>query len=659
MTGGSQPSSRNKIVSAAEAVRLIADGDTVAFAGFLGIGFAENIAIALERRFRGGENGLSPSAGHPRNLTLLYTVGQGDGKERGLNLLASEGLIKRVIGAHWAYTPKLQQLAIDNKIEAYNLPQGVITQLFRDSAAGKPGLVTTVGLGTFVDPRLGGGKVNDVTREDLVELIEIGGREHLFYKRFNIDVAVIRGTTADVDGNVSMEKEALTLDALAMAMAAHNAGGIVIAQVERIAERASLNPRKVGIPGLMVDCVVLAEKPEYHMQTFVEQYNPAYSGQVRVPLSSLPPMALSERKIIARRAALELRPNDIVNLGVGVPEGVANVAAEEKIFDLFTLTTEPGTIGGIPAGGLSFGAATNPEAILDMPYQFDFYDGGGIDIAVLGLAQADRFGNLNVSRFGTRLAGAGGFINISQSAKRLVFAGTFTAGGLAVSISGNKLSVLREGSARKFVAAVEQRTFSGPHATQRSQSVLYVTERGVFRLVPGGLELIEIAPGIDLERDILAQMEFAPAISPRLKTMDGRIFRDETMGLRPDILWIPLDQRLRFDPQQDVFFLNFEGLDMRSSADIEDLRRHITAHLEPLGRKVRGVVNYDNFSIVPELLDEYLEMVKGLVARFYTDVTRYTTSAFMRSQLGSGLTSHDTKPSLYSNSAEALAHLER
>jgi propionate CoA-transferase len=346
-------------------------------------------------------------------------------------------------------------------------------------------------------------------------------------------------------------------------------------------------------------------------------------------------------------------------LGVGVPEGIANVAAEEKIFDLFTLTTEPGTIGGIPAGGLSFGAATNPEAILDMPYQFDFYDGGGLDIAFLGLAQADRFGNLNVSRFGTRLAGAGGFINISQNAKRLVFAGTFTTGGLSIGVADGTLSVLREGSARKFIEAVEQRTFSGPHATQRSQNVLYVTERCVFRLIPGGLELIEIAPGIDLERDILAQMAFAPTVSPNLKTMDARIFRDEPMGLRPDVLWIPLEERFAFDPKRDVFFVNFEGLEVRSSAEIEDIRRHITSHLEPLGRRVQGVVNYDNFSITPELLDEFLEMVHGLVARFYIDVTRYTTSVFMRSQLGDGFRKHDTKPRLYSNSEEALAHLER
>ena len=657
MASSLRASDTGKVVSAREAVRLIQDGDTVATGGFVGIGFAENVAVALEELFLEGESEDVHGLGRPCNLTLVYAAGQGDGKERGLNHLGHDGLVSRVIGGHWGLVPKLQQLAVANRIQAYNLPQGVITHLFRDIAAGKPGTITRVGLGTFVDPRFGGGKLNARTTDDIVRVMEIDGEEYLFYKAFPINIGIIRGTTADPDGNVTMEKEALTLEAQAIAMAARNSGGIVIVQVERIAERGTLNPRQVKIPGILVDCVVVAEKAEYHMQTFAEQYSPAFAGEIRVPLSAIAAMPMSERKIIVRRAALELRANAIVNLGIGMPEGVANIAAEEKISDLMTMTAEPGVIGGIPAGGLNFGASTNAAAIIDQPSQFDFYDGGGLDIAFLGLAQADRQGNLNVSKFGPRLAGAGGFINISQNAKKVVFVGTFTAGNLEIALVDGKLRILEDGKARKFVDEVEHRTFSGPQALKRGMSVLYVTERCVFRLCPQGLELIEIAPGIDLQKDILDRMDFVPVMHGEPALMDARIFREEAMKLRPAMLEMPMADRLSYDAAKNLFFLNFEGLSIRSQSDIDRVRQAVGEKLLPVGHKVYAIVNYDRFSILPELVDDYIDMVKEVVEAYYHNVTRFTSNTFLRAKLGEALEKRKIAARSYETAAEAEAHV--
>ncbi|MCB1879261.1 MAG: acyl CoA:acetate/3-ketoacid CoA transferase, partial [Gammaproteobacteria bacterium] len=632
---------------AEEAVALVHDENTICCNGFVQSGIPEALLEALEKRYL--------ETGHPKNLRLFAAAGQADGKERGLNRFGHEGMLRKVVSGNWGRMPKVAKLALDNKVFAYNLPQGVICQLYRTLASGKPGFFSKVGLHTFVDPRLEGGRVNEGTTKDIVKLVEVEGEEWLFYTVGTVDVAFIRGTTADPSGNITMERESLTLDNLAQAMAAKNCHGIVIAQVERIAEQGSLNPRDVRVPGMLVDCVVVAE-PHNHMQSYVCQYSPALSKEIRVPLDSLEPMPLDERKVIARRAAFELPPNGIVNLGVGVPEGVAAVANEEKISQYITLTSEAGTVGGVLASGGNFGAGVNSDAIFDQNQMFDFYDGGGLDMACLGMAECDEMGNVNVSRFGPRLIGCGGFINISQNTRSMIFAGTFTAGGLKVAVADGKLQILQEGRARKFVKQVNQVTFSGDYAAKRGQPVYFVTERCVFQRGRKGLVLTEVAPGIDIEKDILAHMDFTPIVRDPI-LMDTRIFRAEPMGLEADLLNLDLADRISYDPTRNILFLNFEGMYVRVKADIVSLRNLLEQRCKEIGKRVGVFVNYDTFRINENVADDLADMDRYMLEHYWTNITRYATSAFMRMKLDQAFSQRNIAPHVFERKEEAQAFL--
>lgn len=503
------------IITADRAAELIHDGDSVLVSGFVGSGHPEALSAALERAFL--------RTGGPKDLALVYSAGQGDGKGRGLGHFAHSGMLRRVVGGHWNWAPELGRMALRGEIEAYNLPQGTLTQLFRAVAAGQPGVITRTGLGTFVDPRIEGGRLNSRSREELVELLSLDGQEFLRYKPMRFNVALIRATAADRQGNLSDEREAVRLELLSIAQAVKHCGGIVIAQVEE--ERERIAPRQVTVPGMLVDYVVIAGR-ELHRQTYATQYSPVFAGQAREMLAALPPSEPDWRRAVGRRALMEIEDGAVINLGIGAPEAVAKAAFEAGRSEKITLTVEAGGIGGVPAGGLDFGAVYNADAMMEHTSQFDFYDGGGLDVSCLGFAQADASGNVNVSKFNGRVAGCGGFIDISQNAKKLIFCGSFTAGGFAATAADGQLSIQREGKIKKFVPCLEQITFSGDYAMKRGQEVLFITERAVFRLTETGLMLTEIAPGLDLEREILGMMEFRPLISPALKQMPLEIFRE-------------------------------------------------------------------------------------------------------------------------------------
>ncbi|MCM3113763.1 acyl CoA:acetate/3-ketoacid CoA transferase [Neobacillus sp. MER 74] len=514
----------DKVMKAEEVLPHLKEGAVLSTVGFTLMGACGTILNEIEKSFL--------ETGYPKNLTLLHGAGQSD-RINGIQRLAHPGLVKRIIGSHWGLAPKWGEMIHNNEVEAFCLPQGQLVHLFRAMASGKPGNFSKVGVGTFVDPRIEGGKMNVSAQacDDILEVLSLNGEEYLFYKSHPIDVAIIRGTTADERGNITMEEEAIKLEAISVAQAAKSNGGKVFAQVKYLAKSGSLHPKDIVVPGIYVDGIIISENQEEdHRQTASYFFDPVYSGDLKIPVATRDPYPFNIRKIIGRRAVMELFPNAVVNLGTGIPGDVIGpIANEERINKAITLTIESGVIGGIPEGGTDFGITKNAEAIIEHCYQFDYYNGSGVDVTFMGMAEVDSAGNVNVSKFGTKTVGCGGFIDITQPAKKVVFCATFTAGGLKVDIEGETLRVIQEGRTKKFIDEVNQITFSGKYARDIGQRVIFVTERAVFELRKDGLVLTEIAPGIDLEIDILAHMDFKPIIAADLKMMDSRIFRDEVM----------------------------------------------------------------------------------------------------------------------------------
>jgi propionate CoA-transferase len=512
-----------QVVDVPAAVRLVPDGATLLIGG-------SGAGHAVPQRFIDELADVFQCDGHPRDLTTVRVVGIGDFADRGFSQLALPGLMRRTIGSNIGNEPRLGAMVEAGELEAYSFPQGVLSQLCREIAAGRPGLVTHVGLGTYVDPRQTGGKQNERTTDDLVEVVTLRGREWLLYHAFPIDVAVIRGTTADEDGSLTMEDEAIQGEMLAMAMAARNSGGIVIAEVRQLAARGALPMRDVKVPGALVDYVYV--DPDQR-QTYATRYSPYYAGAVRRPAPGpeADPVPLDVRKVLARRSLLEFRAGDICNLGFGVSQGIGAIAFEEGIADQLVLTVEQGIFGGVPVAGNEGGAGFNYQALLDQPSMFDFYDGGGLDVTSLSFAEVDADGNVNVHAFEGRLRGPGGFPNITARTRKVCFVGTLTTGGLELDLSAGRPRIVAEGSVQKFVPRVREVTFSGALARERGQDVRYITERAVFALAERGLMLVEVAEGIDVRRDVVERMGFKPAVAEPLGTIDPRVYAPGLMGL--------------------------------------------------------------------------------------------------------------------------------